>query len=439
MKPKYDLRNLPQDKAAEAAVIASMIIQPACVPHIIEFIEADSFFCEEARVFFEIIKGLWLNKQPIDAVVIRNKLASGQQVECTTYLVNAINSVPSAANALYYAKIVRQKNIERKLICEIEAIGRELAEPNLTLDDKIALVGKLPALYANREPQQTDEIAKLIANHLAELQDTGGLTTGFATLDRMTSGFKNGDLILLAGRPSIGKSSLMLDFYLQAARIGGRPYLYSLEMTSDKIIQRLLKNLSRTGGNLYSVQNDYVKEAARLLSLYPAWIADKADPSVEKIAANILIQKEKRDIGIVFIDYIQLIEAKGKDRYEQITGVSRFIKQVAVKANIPIVALCQLNRKCEERRDHRPYLSDLRDSGSLEQDADLIIFLHRDDYYRLKENPQAEQDGRAQCIIAKNRDGCCGDVEMVWLPECFTFGELNLQSVRQDKQGDLPI
>lgn len=421
------LSELPADLPAEAAVVGSMTIDSACISQIVEFIKKEDFIMPEACFLFEQIVALWRNQQPIDAVILRSgwlNLPEESRKRYYDYLYAAVNSVPTSANAVYYARLVYRKSVERKLIRLVEMAASQFEQVG-TIEEKIELYAQithsLPALDGQ---QKKTELAALIEAHLTCFDDEGGLPTSFTELDRMIGGFRKDNFILVAGRPSMGKSSILLDFYIHAARLGARPYLYSLEMTPDKIIERMMRNVARYRHSWYNKLSPEIIEAGEIAKKWPAWIEQVKDFKLEQICLNIYAQKQKNNIGICFIDYLQLIESNKKNIYEQITQISRELKKLALVTHIPIVALSQLNRACELRNNHRPIMSDLRDSGCQEQDADLILFLHREDYYRQKIDPKAELDGEAQCIVAKNREGVTGDVNLVWLPEYSSFGQL---------------
>lgn len=422
MTPKF--LEIPHDKAAEGAVIGSMIVDSTCIQNVVEFLSSDDFFTPEAQYLFRLICDLWKEKQPIDAVVIRSRFPES----CTgyfDYMVGAMESVPSSANALYYARLVYRKSVERKLIHLVEDMGKTVSDINCSVEDKLAafsngMMGSLPSLEINKKDNKLSVIMKKC---LLDLEDEGGLTTGFSRLDRMLGGFKKDNFILIAGRPSMGKSSLMLDFYIHCARIGARPYLYSLEMVRERVAWRIIRNVARYRHRIINKSSPEIIETVDLITKWPAWIERKCDMEIGEITNQILVEKSKNNIGICFVDYLQLIEGVGKSKYEQTSYISRELKKTAIKADIPVVVLSQLNRACELRNNHRPCMSDLRDSGAIEQDADAIIFLHRDDYYRQKENPQAQLDGLAQAILAKNREGVTGDIDLIWLPECTSFAQ----------------
>jgi replicative DNA helicase len=418
MQPKYT--EMPCDRAAEGAVIGSMLVGPECISQIVEWINKDDFWTIEAQCLFDCIINLWREKQPVDAVLVRNRMVN-PSTEMLNYMQAAVDTVPSAANAVYYAKLVHRKSTERKLISLVEQ-AQDIVGSNVSLEDKMSSISKLSEAVPTDEPRGTS-LQEITRQYLMQVEDGGGLTTGFGGLDRIIGGFKNTHFILLAGRPAMGKSSLLLDFYIHCARIGAKPYEYSLEMASDKTVQRMLRNVSRYKERTLDKSRPEIIEAGRLISLWTGWIEDKVDYKIDNLCASILAQKEKNDIGICFVDYLQLIEGRGRSRYDQISMISRELKKTAIRADIPIVVVSQLSRACELRNNHRPIMSDLRESGNLEQDADVILFLHRDDYYRQKEKRDAKFDGLAEVIVAKNREGETGTLDFIWLPEITSFAE----------------
>lgn len=421
MLPKF--AEIPYDVAAEGAVIGSMLIDSDCIPHVIEYLSQDDFYNPEAKMLYKIICDLWRFGQPVDAVMVRNKFPETEKKALFDYLVKALDAVPHSAHANYYAQLVYKKSVERKLIGIVESMGTTVTDMNMTVDEKLAafktsLISDLPEI---KSEDKSSELSALAENCLQSLESEGGLTTGFSQLDWIINGFKKDNFILIAGRPSMGKTSLMGDFFIHCARIWARPYIYSLETPSEIITQRLIKNVSRC--KVFDKNSQEIIKAVDVIRKWPAWIENKIDYKIEEICTQIIVQKQKANIGIAFVDYLQLIEGRGKSRYEQVAHISRELKKTAIRTNIPIIALSQLNRACEMRNNHRPILSDLRESGSLEQDADVILFLHRDDYYRQKEDPDAQLDGLAQMIIAKNREGQTGDINLIWLPEFTSFAQ----------------
>jgi replicative DNA helicase len=428
------LYDMPDDRAAEGAVIGSMIVGPDCISHVVEIVGKDDFTQPGAQRLYEAVLNLWRRGAAIDAVTVRGEAGIGsvdgsEQTMLFDYLVSAITSVPSAASAAYYAQQVYRKSIERKLI-GIVAEASQSVESNLSVEEKLAALSSALSALPDFTAEQTD-MGTLVAKWLRQLDDEGGLTTSFPSLDRITNGLKKDELILIAGRPSMGKSSLMLDMFIHAARIGAKPFLYSLEMTADKIIVRMLRNIARHKHCYFNRHDPAIAEALNALVRWPAWISQQIDFNVDGLCRQIMAEVKRHGIGICFIDYLQLLQGAGKSRYEQVTQISRELKKTASIAKIPIVVASQLNRACELRTNHRPIMSDLRDSGGIEQDADLILFLHRDDYYRQKTNRNAPLDGLANCIIAKNREGPTGEIDLVWMPECFSFGECVQENTAQ--------
>ncbi|MHC4623380.1 MAG: replicative DNA helicase [Planctomycetota bacterium] len=417
------LSELPQDTAAEGAVIGSIIVGPEMIPSVVEHIGRDDFVSEEAAELFQVIRDLWSTGQAVDGVLVRAAFADRPNAEeLFDYMRRAIGTVPSAANAVYYAKCIKRKSIERQLIRLVDDTRARVSDPAESINDKVAAIGQLLRACPAPIDKQDVSLTDLIDDYFLRGEQAAGIPTGFPHLDRLTDGFKRGQLILVGGPSSIGKSSLLLDIFIHAMRLGINPYLLSLEMYNDDIAERMIRNIARVPSG-FDKKDPNVVEAGGLIGKWPGSLAEKRDPDVDALSAQILSKRQREKIGIVFLDHLHLISAPGRSRYEQITYISKALKSLAMQAGIPVIVAAQLNRAPRHRTDHRPHMADLRDSGSLEQDADVILLLYSDDYYRKQDNPQADLDGCAELIVGKNRNGPTGLVKLVWLSEYGTFAE----------------
>ncbi|MHC4618348.1 MAG: replicative DNA helicase [Planctomycetota bacterium] len=417
------LTELPHDVAAEGAVIGSIIVGPEEIPNVVEHISRDDFVCEEAAELFQIVRDLWSKGKTVDGVLVRSVFAGQPNAEALLeYLQRAIDTVPSSANALFYAKCVRKKSIERQLIQLVDETRTQITDPNKSIDGKLAAVAGLLTACPEAVEQPDTSLTDLIDNYFLRSEQASGIPTGFPHLDRLTDGLKRGQLVLVGGPSSIGKSSLVLDFFVHAMRLGLNPYLVSLEMFNDEIAERMIRNIARVSSG-FDLKDPNVIEAGQFIGKWPGSLAEKRDPNIDTLCAQILSKRQRDNIGIAFVDHLHLINAPGRSRYEQITYISKALKSLAMQAGIPVVVAAQLNRAPRQRTDHRPFMSDLRDSGSLEQDADVILLLYSKDYYRKQDDPQADLDGGAELIVAKNRNRPTGLVRLFWLPEFSTFGE----------------
>jgi replicative DNA helicase len=416
------LTEVPQDAAAEGAVIGSIIIGPEEIPSVVEHIGKDDFVCPEAAELFEIIRDLWKTGRSVDGVLVRSAFAGRKNSgELFDYMRRAMDTVPSSANAVYYARCVRKKSIERQLIRLMDQARNQVADPGISTDEKLAAIGTLLNACPGNESGDVN-LCDLIDDYFLRGNEAEGVPTGFAHLDRLTEGLKGGQLVLVGGPASIGKSSFLLDIFIHTMRLGVNPYLVSLEMPNKDIAERMVRNIARVPSG-FDLKDPNVIEAGEFIGQWPGSLAERRDANIDALCAQVLSKRQRDKISIAFIDHLHLINAPGRSRYEQITYVSKALKSLAMQAGIPVVVAAQLNRAPRQRTDHRPFMSDLRDSGSLEQDADVIMLLFSEDYYRKQDNPEAEIDGCAECIVAKNRNRPTGLVKLVWLPEFSTFAD----------------
>jgi len=423
--------------SAEAGVIGSMILDKDVAPKVLAIIENEDYFYKpEHRILFESLVTLYTAGKPTDPVMLRDELTQRDKLDevgGVDYIARILDSVPSSANSEYYAGIVKERWHYRQLVGAVENMQQVLDEP-LNADEQAERIRQLAAnLPTNGEPKgcfTLKENAEKVASAIAEKENA--IPTGYRNIDRIITGIRTGELIIIAGRPSMGKSALALGIALNAAKDGKIVLYVSLEMGHRALIERavgmagdlnisLLKRFPQTD-KIYERAN----EAAHGLSKYNLTIHEGLN-TPEKLASFVLKQNKIKKVDIVFVDYLQLMTTKGRveNRVAEISAISRQLKTLAMTEGIPVVALSQLNRECESRTGHRPRLSDLRDSGSIEQDADIVLLLHREDYYRNADNPGTEADGITEVIISKNRRGPTGIVKLVFLPETVRFGDLS--------------
>ncbi len=433
---------MPETLAGEAAVLGSMMFDTKCIAEVAEILTVDSFFRIEHQIIFTAIIDLFheTGGKAIDGLLVREKLESRKQLNeigGVEYLQRILDSVPSSANALYYAQLVQQRSIERGMYQSVHKLAEQVHSGALDVQEK-----KEAFEHAAMELELTsdsskavhirDEVPNVLEDGLSRenaAEKMSGLKTGFWVLDDKLGGYSPGDFIVLAGRPSMGKSSIMLDMALEITRNGNSVAVFSMEMSRTSLVERLLSNVAKVSlysfkrGRLDEQQWGKVYEAGSELSKLNIWIDDISMLTPGSLTTRVLNLKVKNDIKCVFVDYLQLMHMQGRNesRQQEITAICRQIKALAKKADIPIVVVSQLSRAVDSRPDHRPRLSDLRESGAIEQDADKVMLLYRSDYYRKIEKPNATEDGEALCIIAKNRQGPTGDVPLVWLPTWFSF------------------
>ena len=437
----------PQSVEAEQSVIGSMLIDKEVIPVVMEILKSEDFYRPDNREIYDVIIELFDRAQPIDLITVSERLKLHGKLDLIgglEYLSNIATAVPTTANVKHYAKIVEEKALLRKLIrasSDIVDLGFNASEEVSYILDK-AEQGIFDILQ-KRSSQGFIPIKDVLVdtfNKLEELYNNKGnitgISTGFTDLDFKTSGLHNSDLILIAARPAMGKTAFALNIAQNAAVQSHVPVaVFSLEMSREQLVNRMLCSEAMVDSNRMRTgkleDNDWQKVAKALgpLSEAPIFIDDTPGVSITEIRAKCRRLKLEHDLGLVIIDYLQLMQGSkakgGENRQQEISEISRSLKILAKEINIPVICLSQLSRAPEARTDHRPILSDLRESGAIEQDADIVMFLYRDDYY----NPETEKKNIAELIIAKHRSGSTGTIELVWLGQYTKFA--NLEKFRQ--------
>lgn len=430
-------RTMPQNLEAEQAVVGSMIIDKDVIPVCSEIVTKDDFYQQEYGILFESIVELYNSSQPVDEVTIQNKLKEkniSPEVASLEYLERLVLSVPTSVNAKEYANIVKNKSVLRNIIKVNQNIenmcfeGTEDVETILNQTEK-----DIFALVQNRGESDYVPIRQVVMNALNKIEQASkqkgsvtGIPTGFIDLDYQTAGLQRSDLILIAARPSMGKTAFVLNLaqyitiheHLCAA-------IFSLEMSKEQLVNRLFSLESRVDaqklrtGNLQEADWEKLIEGAGKIGNSKLIIDDTPGISISQLRSKCRKYKMEHDLSIVIIDYLQLMSGSGKSesRQQEISDISRSLKALARELNVPVIALSQLSRAVEQRPDHRPMLSDLRESGAIEQDADVVMFIYRDDYY----NHDTEQKNISEIIVAKQRNGPVGTIELAWLPEYTRF------------------
>ncbi|AUG56237.1 MAG TPA: replicative DNA helicase [Ruminiclostridium sp.] len=435
----------PQSIEAEQSVLGASLLDKEVLSSITEIIDVSDFYRDDHKEIFEAIMDLYERGEPIDLITVSEQLkirGSLDAVGGLEYLTGLVNAVPTTANAKHYAKIVEEKSILRKLIkisSEIINMGYEQAEEVEYILDK-AEKGIFD-ISQGRNSQGFAQIKDVLIETFDRLEElynskgsVTGIPTGFIDLDHKTAGLHNSDLILIAARPAMGKTSFALNIAQYAAIHSQVPVaIFSLEMSKEQLVNRMLcceamvdAQRMRTG---QLEDSDWQKIAKALgpISDAPIFIDDTPGVTAAEIRAKCRRLKIEKDLGLVVIDYLQLMQGRGRseNRQQEISEISRSLKILAKEINVPVIALSQLSRAPELRGDHRPILSDLRESGAIEQDADIVMFLYRDDYY----NPETEKKNVAEVIIAKHRNGSTGTVELAWLGQYTKFA--NLEKFRE--------
>ncbi len=438
----------PNDIEAEQAVLGSMLTDKDAVIAAIEVLKKEDFYREDNKAIFEAMINLYNKPEPIDIITVKDELLSIGKFDVVgglEYLADLPEKVPTTANVDKYIKIVEEKSVLRSLIKtsnELITLGYdETQEVNAVMDQAEK---KVFDLMQNRNQTGFFAIKDVLLDSFAQLerlynQKEGitGVPSGFADLDLRTAGFHNSELIILAARPAMGKTAFALNIATNAATKYNTPVLvFSLEMSKEQLVNRILCSEAMVDSNKLKTgkieENDWIKivEALGPLSESDMYIDDTAGISITEIRAKARKLKLEKNIGLIIIDYLQLIQGSGNkknaSREQEISEISRSLKILAKELNIPVIALSQLSRAAEQRSDHRPMLSDLRESGSIEQDADIVMFLYRDDYY----NDESENKNIAEVIIAKNRSGSVGTAELLWMPSYTKFA--NIERYREE-------
>ena len=431
----------PHDIDAEQAILGSMLTDKDAVIAALEVLKEDSFYREDHKLIFSAITSLYSKNEPIDVITVKAELSEMgvlDRVGGLEYLVELPERVPTTANVERYVKIVDEKAMLRRLIStanELIALGYDESED---VDNIMDMAEKRVFDMTQKKNAKGYAVMKdILVESFAELErlynqkgNVTGVSTGFYDLDNITAGLHNSDLLIVAARPAMGKSAFAINLAANAAIMSKVPVvIFNLEMSKEQVGNRILcsealvdSNKIRTG---QLEDEDWMKLAQTLgkMSDAPIYIDDTPGISAMEIRAKCRKLKIEKDIGLIVIDYLQLISGSGKkntSREQEISEISRSLKILAKELNVPVIALSQLSRTAEKRDDKRPMLSDLTESGAIEQDADIVMFLYRDDYY----NPDTEKKNVAEVILAKHRGGSTGTVELAWLPSYTKFANL---------------
>jgi replicative DNA helicase len=428
----------PQDLEAEKSVLGSILFSSQAFDEVIQLLQAACFYGDAHRRIFQCIHQMYeRGVRAIDIVTLAHELKKQgdlEEIGGAAYLNEVMTAVPHAAHAEYYARIVREKWMQRSLIEACTESLREAYHGTDEVDEILARAEKRVFSIVEQQENSTkisiDEILDDTFQRIFERMDqegsVSGLHTGFHGLDEYTSGFQPTELIILAARPSMGKTALVCNFAMAVAKAGKGALLFSLEQSKIELAERLLCIHAKISGHklrkgeLDEYDQSTLMEAANEMRTFPLFIDDQPGRTMSQIAAIARRLKRRAQLDIVIIDYLQLIESEDRNlpREQQISSITRRLKFMSKELNIPVIALAQLNRGVEQREDKRPKLSDLRESGAIEQDADIVMFLHRPEAYDPEDRP-----GEADLIVAKNRHGPIGTVELVWLREMLRFGD----------------
>ena len=430
----------PQNIEAEQSVIGAMLIDGEAVSKVLEFLDADAFYRESHKRIFQAVIDLYQKNEPADLVTVTNILKAQNVLDDIggpAYLAGLVDRVPTSANVVYYAKIVYEKAVLRHLISAatqiVDKSYAESGEVDTFLDEAERIIFEVAQKKVTQAFYSIKDIVKDSFKTIEKLYERKelitGVPTGYTELDRMTAGLQPSDLVILAGRPSIGKTALAMNMAAHAAIQMNIPCaIFSLEMSKEQLVQRLLCSEARVSGSKlrggFLAESDWPKltRAAGLLSEAPIFIDDTPAITVLEIRAKTRRLQKEKGIKFIVVDYLQLMRGIGRieSREREIAEISSSLKALAKELKIPVLAISQLNRAVENRQDKRPQMADLRESGSIEQDADVIMFVYRDEVY----NRESPEKGMAEVIIGKKRNGPIGFTKLAFLHEFTKFENL---------------
>ncbi len=434
-------RVMPNSLEAEKSVIGSMIMDNEAIVTAMEILIKEDFYHQQYGVLFDAMVELYSKGQPVDLVTLQNKLKEKDvpaEISSLEYVMDLYTSNPTSANVKYYANIVKDNSMKRKLIRVTEDIANECYVGKESLDSVMDKTEHdVFKLLSSRSGGDFVPIRTVVMNALEKIEKASkqsgtvtGIPTGFIDLDYRTAGLQPSDLILIAARPSMGKTAFVLNIAQYIALHEKKSAaIFSLEMSKEQLVNRLFSLEARVDaqalrtGNLSDADWEKLVEGAGIIGDSRLIIDDTPGISISELRSKCRKYKLEHGLDIVIIDYLQLMTGSGRgseSRQQEISDISRSLKALARELNVPVVALSQLSRAVEQRPDHRPMMSDLRESGAIEQDADVVMFIYRDDYY----NKDTELKGISEIIIAKQRNGPIGTVNLAWLPELTKFANL---------------
>jgi len=433
-------RNPPQNISAEQAALGSMLLQEEAILRSVDLLKPEDFYRKSHQIIFKSILDLFEKNQGVDLVTLTeelNKRSLLEDVGGVTYLTNLINSVPTAANIEYYIKIIEEKSILRNLInnaTKIVSMGYEEKEDGKVLLDKAEHL--IFEVSQRNLGQSFVPIKEILQDSFEKIEDLyhreefiTGVPSGFNEFDDITTGFQPSEFIVVAGRPAMGKTAFCMNVAQFASVSKNIPVaIFSLEMSKFQLVQRMLCSEARVDahnlrkGRLAESDWPTLSMAAGRLASAPIFIDDTSGISCLEIKAKTRRLKVQYNLGLVIVDYLQLIQTGGRieNRQQEISEISRSLKGLARELNVPVIAVSQLSRAVEQRPERRPLLSDLRESGAIEQDADLVVFIYREEYYK----PKTGRKGIAEVIISKQRNGPTGKVELTFVKEYAKFENL---------------
>ena len=436
----------PQNTDAEDAILGAILTNPICFNKIADLLSSKSFYKPANRFIYEAIVNLFSKNQAIDIVTVSEALNETGKLDMVggrAYINDLALNVTTTANIEYYAKIVQEKAIKRELInagSEIVEMAYDNTSTEATLDNAEKLIFNIAQQKATSDLVSVKDLVltsyEQISYRYEHRDELLGVPTGFYDIDAMTSGLQKSDLIILAARPSMGKTAFALNIAQNVGLKAKKPVaIFSLEMPKEQLVQRMLcseaevESQKLKTGNMQARDWEKLTTAMSYFADAPIFIDDCAGATVMDIRAKCRrLAMEQKELGLIVIDYLQLMEGSGNgdDRNQQVSGISRGLKGLARELSVPVIALSQLSRAVEQRTDKKPMLSDLRESGAIEQDADIVMFIYRDEYYNKEDT---ENRGKAEVIIAKHRNGAVGNVPLLFQGSITKFKNITKTEV----------
>ena len=439
-----EFRILPHDLAAEQSVLGAVFISPESLITLADELVPDDFYKPANKIVFKTMLSLFEKGEPIDATTMVSALTNQGDISTIggiNYVVELVNSTPTSKNVEHYAKLVKEKATLRKVIADLSDSLSSAYQGDVSIDDIIAKTEKSMLDISNQNTGTGfRNVADILDTHMQMVETRSqtdgvvtGLSTGFVGLDKITTGLHEDNLIILAARPAMGKTALALNIAQHIAVKEKKPVaIFSLEMGAESLIERMLASEGMVEGYHLKTGNLSVEEWSRLVhaqgNLYdaPIFVDDTAGIRISEIRSKARkLAQEMGGLGIIIIDYLQLITgSKGENRQQVVSEISRELKILAKDLKVPVIALSQLSRAVEQRQDKRPMLADLRESGSIEQDADIVAFLYRDAYYQKEQADSQEANNVTELILEKNRHGSLGTVKLYFHKEYTKFSSV---------------
>ncbi len=439
-----EFRIPPHDLVAEQSVLGAVFIAPDTIISLADELVPEDFYKPTNKIVFKTMLSLFKKGEPIDATTMVSALTNQGEIKeigGINYVVELVNSTPTSKNVEHYAKLVKEKSTLRRVIADLSESLSSAYQGDVSIGDIIAKTEKSLLDISNQNAGTGfRNVADILDTHMQMVETRSqtdgfvtGLSTGFVGLDKITTGLHEGNLIILAARPAMGKTALALNIAKYVATMERKPsIIFSLEMSAEELIERMVASEGMVPGYHLKTGNLSTDEWKRLVqaqsNLYdtPIFVDDTAGIRISEIRSNARkLAQEMGDLGVIIIDYLQLITgAKGENRQQIVSEISRELKILAKDLRVPVIALSQLSRSVEQRQDKRPMLSDLRESGSIEQDADIVAFLYRDAYYQKEHADSQEANNVTELILEKNRHGSLGTVKLYFHKEYTKFSSV---------------